>query len=383
MTISGSNQNVGIGTSSPAKKFEVRGTDAAARFRGSNIQYLDITATSGGTVNLDANNGDFAVSVNNTERMRIDSSGNVGIGTSSPTIASGYTNLVVSDTDNGGILYVDRASGARGYFYANGTTSVVLGTVGSYPLTFTTADTERMRIDSSGNVGIGTTTPVADLEIKRTGAVNVRAQVTSAFESALWLVNGGGSEVSVINAGGSNIMSLRTDNTERMRISSGGDVLFNTTSFTGAGDTFRWSTGGMQLSRNANGDQIAFFTNSAFSGKISTSGTTTTYGTSSDYRLKENVAPMTGALDTVAQLKPVTYNWKYDGKAGQGFIAHELQAIVPDCVVGEKDAVDAEGKPDYQSIDTSFLVATLTAAIQEQQAMIETLKAKVEALENK
>ena len=92
---------------------------------------------------------------------------------------------------------------------------------------------------------------------------------------------------------------------------------------------------------------------------------------------------MVGALATVAQLKPVTYNWKIDGSDGQGFIAHELQAVVPDCVSGEKDAVDAEGKPQYQGIDTSFLVATLTAAIQEQQTLIEALTARLTALEAK
>ena len=110
-------------------------------------------------------------------------------------------------------------------------------------------------------------------------------------------------------------------------------------------------------------------------GQINQNGTTAiTYATTSDYRLKENIAPLTGALATVAQLKPVTYKWKSDGSDGQGFIAHELQAVVPDCVTGEKDAVDEDGKPVYQGIDTSFLVATLTAAIQE-------LNAKVTALE--
>jgi hypothetical protein len=91
---------------------------------------------------------------------------------------------------------------------------------------------------------------------------------------------------------------------------------------------------------------------------------------------------MTGALARVAQLKPCTYKWKVDGSDGEGFIAHELQEVVPQCVTGEKDAVDAEGKPKYQGIDTSFLVATLTAAIQEQQALIESLTARITALES-
>ena len=102
---------------------------------------------------------------------------------------------------------------------------------------------------------------------------------------------------------------------------------------------------------------------------------------------------MTGALATVSALKPVTYKWKSTGEESQGFIAHELQAVVPDCVTGEKDAVetiddvDAEGKvigtkevPKYQGIDTSFLVATLTAAIQELNAKVDAQAAEIQAL---
>ena len=88
---------------------------------------------------------------------------------------------------------------------------------------------------------------------------------------------------------------------------------------------------------------------------------------------------MVGALDKIAQLNPVTYTWKSDGSDGQGFIAHELQAVVPDCVTGEKDAVDADGKPQHQGIDTSFLVATLVKAVQEQQTIILALEARLTA----
>jgi hypothetical protein len=87
---------------------------------------------------------------------------------------------------------------------------------------------------------------------------------------------------------------------------------------------------------------------------------------------------MIGALNIVEQLKPVTYKWKVNGSDGQGFIAHELQEIVPDCVTGEKDAIDDEGNPVYQGVDTSFLVATLTAAIQEQQTIINDIKAELD-----
>jgi hypothetical protein len=123
---------------------------------------------------------------------------------------------------------------------------------------------------------------------------------------------------------------------------------------------------------------VRFFNSNGNVGNISVSASATTYATSSDYRLKNTIAPMTGALAKVALLKPCTYKWNADGSDGEGFIAHELQAVVPQCVTGQKDAVDAEGKPQYQGIDTSFLIATLTAAIQEQQAIINSLKARLD-----
>jgi hypothetical protein len=139
------------------------------------------------------------------------------------------------------------------------------------------------------------------------------------------------------------------------------------------------------LQRGGTDGQIVVFgraSDGTIVGNITTTSSTTAYNTSSDYRLKENVTPMVGALDKVALLKPITYKWKVDGSSGEGFIAHELAEVIPDCVSGEKDAVDEEGKPVYQGVDTSFLVATLTAAIQEQQTIINDLKARVTALEN-
>jgi hypothetical protein len=124
-------------------------------------------------------------------------------------------------------------------------------------------------------------------------------------------------------------------------------------------------------------NRVRLFSSSSITqvGSITVNTSATAYNTSSDYRLKDNIAPMTGALATVAALKPVTYKWKVDGADGQGFIAHELADVVPDCVTGEKDAVDADGKPVYQGIDVSFLVATLTAAIQELKAEFDAYKA--------
>jgi hypothetical protein len=127
-------------------------------------------------------------------------------------------------------------------------------------------------------------------------------------------------------------------------------------------------------------NNCVFYYNNSIVGNITSTSTVTAYNTSSDYRLKDNIAPMTNALAVVQALKPVTYKWKSDGSNCQGFIAHELQAVVPECVTGEKDAVDSEGNPKYQGIDTSFLVATLTAAIQELKAELDSVKVELAAL---
>ena len=127
---------------------------------------------------------------------------------------------------------------------------------------------------------------------------------------------------------------------------------------------------------------IVFSNSNGIVGSISTNGSATAFNTSSDYRLKENVVPLTGAASRLNELQVHRFNFIADPDTTvDGFIAHEAQAVVPECVTGTKDEVDDEGNPVYQGIDQTKLVPLLTAALQEALAEIESLKARVTALE--
>jgi hypothetical protein len=280
-------------------------------------------------------------------------------------------------------------------------------------LSLQTNGTTAITVDTNQNVGIGTTSPSSKLNVngKVTLIGGEDQQIEWNNNSQLWRLNNStagqfylydvtGVKFPIqVNAGSgssslaitSTYTALGVGGTERMRIDSSGNVLVGTTSY-----NYGYTGNAVQLSSVFGQPRVilSYATTSAINmivfnnpngqvGYINTSGSSTQYSTSSDYRLKENVQPMVGALDKVVALKPVTYTWKADNSAGQGFIAHELQAVVPDCVTGEKDAVDAEGNPQYQGIDTSFLVATLTAAIQELKTIVDAQAARITVLENK
>ena len=187
-----------------------------------------------------------------------------------------------------------------------------------------------------------------------------------------------------------NIVGFATNSTERVRIDSSGNLLVGTATSGGAGGTTIFPLGNgagstaiqvFNKTNTATDPAIQFRVAGTTVNAISYTSTLITYGTTSDYRLKEDVQPMTGALEKVAQLKPVTYKWKIDGSNGEGFIAHELADVCPYAVAGEKDALDKDGNINPQGVDTSFLVATLTAAIQEQQTLITSLTDRIAALE--
>ena len=269
-------------------------------------------------------------------------------------------------------------------------------------------------IVASGNVGIGETSPLGTVHIRTSDA---SLSSVNANADDLILENNGNCGMSIcsstsgegnlnfIDSGDTNIgriqythsdnnMIFRANDVERMRISSGvsgglvrigqsgafagganarlGVFVDNITPaiVTETGDT----SGRSHISfRNGNGEV----------GGIDTGGSSTSYNTSSDHRLKENVADMTGAIDRVKALAPKRFNFIADDTVTvDGFLAHEAQAVVPEAVTGTKDEVDDDGNAVMQGIDQAKLVPLLTAALKESIAKIEALEARVTALED-
>jgi len=247
-------------------------------------------------------------------------------------------------------------------------------------IAFATAGTEDMRIDSVGNVGIGTSSPGYRLDVNSGSNFIAGRYVSTSTATIVPFADSATTGVGpYIGSTGNALTFGRAGVAEYARIDSSGNLLVGTTSIIGSNGCVLEKTvdGGRLYVRRSNADNVAeWYFNGTRVGSVSITSSATSYNTGSDYRLKENIAPMIGALAKVSALKPCTFKWKSDGSEGQGFIAHELQEVCPDAVTGEKDAVDADGNPQYQGIDTSFLVATLTAAIQELTARVQALEAK-------
>jgi hypothetical protein len=301
---------------------------------------------------------------------------------------------VITTADNTGILNIQ--SGGTTVAAVTSTGVAVTGALSASGLITKTnpAATNTQFFAVSGG-----TTAYTYGQITNTGA-NLNWGIDSSTGGGL--LTGSSAYSSSIYTGTATSLHFGTNNILRMTLNASGNLIL--ASRTGS------ATGQLQVGRTANtgatnaylvvaaaaaepypvgvrGESasqgmIAFYDSAdTVVGSITKTVSTVAYNTSSDYRLKENIAPMTGSLDTVAKLKPVTYNWKADGSDGRGFIAHELAEVIPDCVTGEKDAVDAEGNPVYQGIDTSFLVATLTSAIQELKAIVDTQADQIKALQ--
>jgi hypothetical protein len=278
------------------------------------------------------------------------SSGNVFVGKQAGYLATGFNNTIVgvvagglsAMSGNDNVLVGQGSgyaltSGARNTFVGGGQYGVVQGSGSAV----TTGTANTILGHYSGNQGGLDIRTASNYIVLSDGDGNPRGWFDSNGSLSVGTVTntlGGGSR---INAQASNAIYTYTSNQ------------------TGSGGKYHFQ----------------FADSGTACGTITSSGSTTSYNTSSDYRLKNTIAPMTGALAKVALLKPVTYKWNIDGSDGEGFIAHELAEVMSQCVTGDKDAVDAEGNPKYQGIDTSFLVATLTAAIQELKAEFDAYKA--------
>jgi hypothetical protein len=461
-----SSGNLGIGTSSPSYKLDVNGSGNIFRIINSSTSSALMLATNSGASSIlvlgnesttagssATGSASYAgllfttgakplqLGTNSVIQATIDTSGNLGLGVTPSAWGSSWRSLdmfgwgsvasasdnmnVFNNTYNNGTNFIYKNTGFASRYAQSGGVhywfNAPSGTAGN-AITFTQA----MTLDASGKLGVGAPSPGAKLDVVAGAFVDVNARISTGastvgnYARLTFSENAGATTLGWVNSWGSamgagldsgmevwnnrnSFLRFGTNNTERARIDSSGNLLVGTTTATGnaTGSSVNpgiviASLGTITSQANGNANQYwskaagytssdftAHYANSSYVGGISTNGSTTTYAVASDYRLKENVQPMTGALAKVAQLKPVTYTWKASGLSTQGFIAHELQSVVPDCVVGEKDALNADGSIKPQGIDTSFLVATLTAAIQEQQALIQDLTTRLAALEAK
>jgi hypothetical protein len=256
-----------------------------------------------------------------------------------------------------------------------------------------TVDTNTLFVDAaSNNVGIGTSSPVTNLQVFKNSGGLAGVQISNTTHGSTLsdgLFVGVDNSIAYLYNYENIPLLFATNNTERARIDASGSLLVNRTSAGFVGGLAKFgventSSSEWAMGINANNNAVVFnhISNSSASvGSISITTTNTAYNTSSDYRLKEDVQPMVGSVDRLMALKPVNFAWKINGERVDGFLAHEAQEVVPEAVTGEKDAVDDEGNPQYQGIDQSKIVPLLVAALQEALTKIEALEARVAALE--
>jgi hypothetical protein len=405
-------------------------------------------STSAGVVITPDTSGVLALQTAGTTAISIDASQNVNFAGTAQRITGDFSNATVanrvafqSSTTNGasGVIAIPNGTGlvaswsAQNSSDANNSANVsirasdtdmsvrsgILGTGTYLPMTFYTGGSERVRIDTSGNVGIGTSSPTALLTAGSLsdgtpatygGTIKVASATQTSINSVggieLNVATGYSTKIQQISSGGANLTFCGRQSSatwsEYMRIDPSGNLLVNTTSVLGSGTVSVKARGGTvaitaqsensgsaiavsNTSGTANYNALVVYNNTLFGtivGSINCSGSTTNFNTSSDYRLKENLVPLVGAKDFILSLKPKQGVWKVDGSKFVGFVAHEFAEISPTSVNGEKDAVDSDGKPIYQGMQaaTSEVMANLISFVQEQQALITQLQADVAAL---
>ena len=376
---------------------------------------------------------------NSTDAIYVDTSQNVGIGTSSPSSFFSDANQLVVGSGSGsqGITISSGTSENAQIFFADGTSGdaayrgIVRYLHSSDAMAFyTSGANERMRIDSSGNVAIGTTSAGHPLRVSG-GGFGTIAKFSSddGSNNPRLLIYGSSSGMHIQRTSGSGASNLMFEvggseggGTEAMRIDSSGNLLVGTTSVpssSSGGAGFDPNTNGravLKLATTSTGNQglAEFYNPNGQVGGIVVNGSATAFNTSSDYRLKENVTNITDGITRLKQLNPSRFNFIADDSTTvDGFLAHEAATVVPEAVTGTHNETEAIGditdgdsnvvkagvvepntledgftwtetgtRPVYQGIDQSKLVPLLTAALQEAITKIETLEAKVTALEN-
>ena len=307
----------------------------------------------------------------------------------------------------------------------NGSTDVQLvsgrnGTGTYLPLSFYTNGSQQMQLDTSGNLGLGVT-PSAWLNtlgrvIQWSNGGSARGALFSDSNSSIWVASNvyynSSGVATYINSNYANMYiqdgysgghrwfvapsgtaEAAATFTQAMTLDASGNLLVGATSVGSSNsNSFNfYQPNGTVYVNHVNGttsttNYAIFSYNGTLIGSISQNGTTgVLYNTSSDYRLKDITGPVTGAKDFIMALQPKQGTWKSDGSRFVGFVAHEFQEVSPSSVSGEKDAVDEDGNPIMQSMQASSpeVMANLVAFIQEQQAIIEQLKADVAALKGK
>tara|TARA_B100000575_G_scaffold189442_1_gene152612 strand:- start:3844 stop:5982 length:2139 start_codon:yes stop_codon:yes gene_type:complete len=368
----------------------------------------------------------FLTSIGNVtnERMRIDESGNIGIGTNSPAgIHSLAKVLEISGGDGGDLIIGNNASsniGAGAHIGAiafknidsstgsvphyAGIRSEAVDTSGNMDLRFYTgtanleADTPQVYVSTGGHVGIGTTNPGGTLEVTGSSFTNddaIRAMKTGESSFGIqprddglvrFLVNridSGGTHGSYqfnTRDGGTTLTRMSIDNSGNFLI---GDITAQPSGSTG-GSAFMNSSHGrrnlwLAMTTTADNSLVIFANPNGIVGQIRTSGSGTTYVTSSDRRLKENIIPIQDATEKILAMNPVSHTWIKDktAPAQHGFIAQEMQSIVPEAVSG-----DADGE-EMMQMDYGRLTPVIVKSLQDALKEISSLKQQISKLEEK
>lgn len=264
-----------------------------------------------------------------------------------------------------------------------------------------TSNAVAVYVDSSQNVGIGTTAPGAKVDIQGSslqlqvknnsgsgiGRLNIVSTTNDGYQyCGIGLVGAATNEI--MNVTGNALAFSVPQGSERMRITSDGQMWKSYTSqiFTASayqfGVSFPGSSSQGIVIKNTENNQagaairfVDYLGNYSGGGIYFQTSGSITYGTTSDYRVKKDVQPITNGLSTITSLNPVSFKWKADDTKGEGFIAHELAEYIPNAVIGDKDAVNEDGSVKSQVVDQSKIIAHLVAAVKELKAEIEQLKA--------